>query len=589
ASVIIMLLLPTLLLAAAASARVMDTLAAIPQGWKHLRSAEPEEKVLLRVGLKQQHAQALEQAVLDMSTPGHVNYGKHMTRDELKSYTAPSEAATSAVVGWLQAHGIQPAVDNDWVTFTTTVDKANRLLDARFAWYRYSDDKTPKIRALSYAVPDEVARHIDLVQPTTRFGQPNAQRSTIFDVYRPERVHGSKFALADDQAPPNCGRTIVPSCLRDLYNVKYTPSNDPANKVAFASFLEQYARYDDLQKFQAQYLPAAKGQNFTVELVNGGLDDQQSWEDSAEANLDVQYILSMSYPIPILQYSTAGRGPLIPTRGQSTPPGSNEPYFEWLQYLLGRSDDELPQTISVSYGEEEQSIPREYAVRVCNMFLQLGARGVSVLFASGDSGPGGYCQRNTDNSTFFEPMFPAGCPYVTAVGATYQTQPERAVSFSSGGFSMYHDRPPWQSAAVESYLASIGNTYAPFFDRGGRGFPDVAAQGSNFAVIDKGYQAMLSGTSASAPVVAGIIALLNAARRTQGQRPLGFLNPWLYANPNAFTDITQGAGTGCGYRPEFRSGLASWNATVGWDPVTGLGTPKFAELLALAAPGVPNA
>ncbi|KAK4223629.1 peptidase S8/S53 domain-containing protein [Podospora fimiseda] len=585
-----MLLLSSLLLATAASARVMDALAAIPHGWKQVRSAEPEEEVLLRVGLKQQHAQALEQAVLDISTPGHVNYGKHMTREELKSYTAPSDAATSAVVEWLQNHGIQPAVDNDWVTFTTTVSKANRLLDTRFAWFKNSDDedKSPKIRALSYAVPDQVARHIDLVQPTTRFGQPNPQRSTIFDMYRPERVHGIKLAVADNQSV-NCGRYITPSCLRDLYNVKYTPTNDTGNKVAFASFLEQYARYDDLQKFQAQYLPAALGQNFTVELVNGGLDDQKSWQDSGEANLDVQYLLSMSYPIPILQYSTAGRGPLIPTRGQSTPPGSNEPYFEWLQYLLGLPDVQLPQTISVSYGEEEQSVPREYALRVCNMFMQLGARGVSVLFASGDSGPGNYCESNTNNSTYFESMFPAGCPWVTAVGATLGTQPEQGTSFSSGGFSMYHDRPAWQSAAVESYLAQIGNTYAPYFDRGGRGFPDVAAQGNTFYVIDKGYLALLSGTSASAPVVAGIIALLNAARRSQGQKPLGFLNPWLYANPNAWTDITQGAGTGCRYRPEFIRTAASWNATVGWDPVTGLGTPKFPELLALAAPGVPNA
>lgn len=275
-----MLLLSPLLLAAAVSARVMDTLAAIPEGWKQLRPANPQEKVVLRVALKQKHAQALEQAVLDMSTPGHASYGKHMTRDELRSYTAPSEAARSAVVEWLESHGIQPAVNNDWVTFATTVDKANRLLQTRFAWYQYADDKTPKIRALSYAVPDEVARHIDLVQPTTRFGQPNAQKSTIFEMHRPERVAGTKFALAGDAV--NCSRTIVPSCLKDLYDVRYTPPIDPANKVAFASFLEQYARYEDFQSFQSQYLPAAKGQNFTVELVNGGLDDQNSWQDSGK-------------------------------------------------------------------------------------------------------------------------------------------------------------------------------------------------------------------------------------------------------------------------------------------------------------------
>lgn len=250
-------------------------------------------------------------------------------------------------------------------------------------------------------------------------------------------------------------------------------------------------------------------------------------------------------------------------------------------------DSALPQTISVSYGEEEQSVPRDYALKVCNMFMQLGARGVSVLFASGDWGPGSSCIRNTDNSTYFEPTFPAGCPWVTAVGGTTGTGPERAVAFSSGGFSSYYEQPTWQRDAVSRYLEKIGDTYSAYFSRSGRGIPDVSAQASNFAVIDKGHRRLVAGTSASAPVVAGMVALLNAARRTQGQPLLGFLNPWLYNNSAAFTDIVDGDGTGCRARNEFPNG-ARWNATVGWDPVTGLGTPNFDRLLRIAAPGVPN-
>ena len=83
--------------------------------------------------------------------------------------------------------------------------------------------------------------------------------------------------------------------------------------------------------------------------------------------------------------------------------------MEFLTYILAQDDADLPQTLSTSYGEEEQSIPREYALKVCNMLMQLGARGVSVMFSSGDSGPGAYCIRNTDNSTFFEASFPAAC------------------------------------------------------------------------------------------------------------------------------------------------------------------------------------
>lgn len=303
----------------------------------------------------------------------------------------------------------------------------------------------------------------------------------------------------------------------------------------------------------------------------------------------MQYVLGISHPIPILEYSTGGRGPLVPTADQPTPPGSNEPYLEFLTFLTAQPDSALPQTISTSYGEEEQSVPQDYALKVCNLFMQLGARGVSVLFSSGDSGPGNSCVRTTDNAAFFNPTFPAGCPYVTSVGATSGTAPERAVGFSSGGFSIYHKRPAYQDAAVPAYLQSIGSTYSAFFDATGRGIPDVAAQGSAFAVIDKGRSARLSGTSASCPVFAGVVALLNAARKSQGVAPLGFLNPWLYNNSAALTDITTGAGVGCTSNRAFPGSGAKWNATAGWDPVTGLGTPKFDALLAAAAPGVPNA
>lgn len=139
------------------------------------------------------------------------------------------------------------------------------------------------------------------------------------------------------------------------------------------------------------------------------------------------------------------------------------------------------------------------------------------------------------------------------------------------------------------YLNAIGDTYSPYFNRSGRGIPDVAAQATRFAVHNKGYWTSIGGTSAASPVVAGIVALLNAARKAQGQPPLGFLNPWLYNNSAAFTDITTGSGIGCTSRDDFGGQGAGWNATVGWDPVTGLGTPLFDKLLELAAPGTANA
>jgi tripeptidyl-peptidase-1 len=109
------------------------------------------------------------------------------------------------------------------------------------------------------------------------------------------------------------------------------------------------------------------------------------------------------------------------------------------------------------------------------------------------------------------------------------------------------------------------------------------------SLVDKGIVRPVGGTSASAPVFASVIALLNNARIAAGQPVMGFLNPWIYEKGyQGLTDIVDGGSTGCTGRSIY-SGLkapyvpyASWNATTAWDPVTGYGTPDFQKLMRLA-------
>lgn len=77
---------------------------------------------------------------------------------------------------------------------------------------------------------------------------------------------------------------------------------------------------------------------------------------------------------------------------------------------------------------------------------------------------------------------------------------------------------------------------------------------------------------------------LNAVRLAHGKPRMGFLNPWLYtAGVSGFTDIVDGGSRGCyGGTHGVSVPFASWNATTGWDPVTGLGTPLFSKLAELA-------
>jgi tripeptidyl-peptidase I len=210
--------------------------------------------------------------------------------------------------------------------------------------------------------------------------------------------------------------------------------------------------------------------------------------------------------------------------------------------------------------------------------MQLGARGVSVLFSAGDGGVGGSLSDGPECTNFL-PTFPSSCPYVTSVGSTYNYAPEVGSSFTSGGFSNVFKTPSWQKAAVRDYMGKLysKNEYRGIrgrFNKDGRGFPDVSLRGENYQVIVGKRTDALEGTSASTPVFASMIALLNAELGKAGKNSLGYLNPMIYSSHAAklgvFNDVVNGTNPGCGTN--------GFGAEAGWDAVTGLGTPKFWQM-----------
>lgn len=163
--------------------------------------------------------------------------------------------------------------------------------------------------------------------------------------------------------------------------------------------------------------------------------------------------------------------------------GGVEPFLELARHLVELPDEELPSVVVMSYGTNEQLLPTSYAKQVCDLFGQLGARGVSVIGASGDAGVGQSCQSNRGKKLpRFLPTFPSTCPYVTSVGATQSNTPEQAANFSGGGFSEYFARPGWQAVAVDNYLDRHGDEWKGYYNHFGRGIPDVSALGFNVPI-----------------------------------------------------------------------------------------------------------
>lgn len=123
---------------------------------------------------------------------------------------------------------------------------------------------------------------------------------------------------------------------------------------------------------------------------------------------------------------------------------------------------------------------------------------------------------------------------------------------------------------MTSYLHSLMNNSYNNSEKA-RGIPDLAANGAAYMTAVDGQGAHVYGTSAAAPTVGSIITLINQQRISVGKKPVGFINPVLYANPGALNDIKNGNNPGCG--------TAGFAAVRDWDPVTGLGTPNYGKLL----------
>ncbi|KAF8165633.1 tripeptidyl peptidase A [Crassisporium funariophilum] len=562
-----------------------------PRGWiKHSKPSH-DHNIVLRIGLPQPNFNVLEKHLYEVSDPEHERYGQHLSKSEVEALVAPLPESLDSVNQWLSTFGFKddeivrsPA--EDWVMLTIPVSLAEKMLDTTYHVWKHIESGDYLVRTTSYSLPSNLHSHIDLIQPTTMFGRFKEQRSTIVwddGAELVDTVSEIQPTIVDKitgvAVNATCNTTITVSCLKQLYNaVGYTPSADPKNTIGITGYLEQYANIADLQLFFADQRPDALGSSFEFHSVNGGINSQNISEAGAEANLDVQFAFGISHPIPGAFYSTAGRPPFDPD--VRTPTNTNEPYADWLDFMV--TQENPPRTISTSYGDDEQTVPKSYAIRVCNSFAQLGARGVSVLFSSGDFGVGDgdsdpatqKCFTNDGrNVTRFIPVFPSSCPFVTSVGGTTGI-PEVAVSrfFSGGGFSDYFDRPAYQKHEVQKYLDALPKgTYKGLFNENGRGFPDVAAQSDRYRIFLSGRPILIGGTSASSPAFAGLVAMLNDARIKAKKNCLGFLNPLLYSRGvSGLNDITVGHNSGCG--------TIGFNATKGWDPVTGLGTPNFEEL-----------
>lgn len=369
----------------------------------------------------------------------------------------------------------------DWVDFTTTVAKAEELLDIRFYLFKDEATNSTKIRTWEYSVPGTVASLVRIIQPTTMFGRFKSLPETLRSHHSSRLV---EYGEDNENNPGLCATVNTPICLRKLYGLENcTAEARGGNVLGVSGYLEQNAQYDDVQALLGKYAPYAAGTDLSVKLIDGASNVQESGANSVGANLDMQYAIALSYNTRVVLYSTGGRGGFVPIQdeGEEMVVNSNEPYLMQLRYLVGLPDDQLPTVITTSYGEPEAIVPGKYAAVACDMFAQLGARGVSIIFASGDFGVGSACWASDwANTARFD--------------STEDRDPERAVDFSSGGFSDMFRRPAYQEELVSKYLTKLGDQWMQYHNSKGRGFLDIATQGVSYPIYNQGKVIQTGGT-----------------------------------------------------------------------------------------------
>eukprot|EP01042_Synura_sphagnicola_P036587 gene36587-biopygen10786 len=280
-----------------------------------------------------------------------------------------------------------------------------------------------------------------------------------------------------------------------------------------------------------------------------------------ESNLDLQYIMSVAQNTPTsIVYDNS----------------SSDYFVTWITKLANAFSH--PDVYSMSYGVEESYLAGTTTAQSFNMeILKVCAMGVTVLVGSGDDGAPGYpSSSSTTSSCTYDPLFPATSPYVTAVGATMGVESGStevacqkdlgAIVTTGGGFSTLFPSFSQQRAVIKKYFQTVSTQPYTGYSTTGRGYPDISLAGHKYVSVSGGKTVILDGTSTSTPTVAGMITLINAARRAAGLSTVGWLNPALYTSGGSFANDVTSGNNKC---TSSACCLQGYYTAPGWDPVTG--------------------
>jgi len=507
--------------------------------------------------VKQRNLDLLENYLYEVSDPKSSKFGKHWNRAQVANLTSNS-VGTDFIANYLKTNGAEITDKTrygEYITAQAPLSLWEKLFATTFYSFKHAENAhKPIFRALHYSIASELEEHVSAVFNTVQLPPRMAPKKML----KPRDMKSGVAASG----------SITPALLNSYYEITSNVGNSLASQSVFES-LGQYYSEADLAQFQGTFeLPAQ-----TVSVDIGGYEsDSQCVSDPnncGEANLDVQYMIAVSQVTPTTYWYES----------------AVDSFLAWIKAVS--SAENPPIVNSISYGAIEPELPLSVVNAFNTEAMKLGLIGVSILVSSGDDGVANFGARSSPSSCGYNPSFPATSPYVTAIGATQGPESGSTeiscghetggLITTGGGFSTKFTAPSYQASTISGYFAGLATAQTPAsgYAATGRGYPDLSMAGYNYQVVIGGNIYEVAGTSASAPVVAGMVSLVNAARLKAGKSALGFLNPSIYAFGTSFVnDITSGENNCCASLVCCSQGFY---ASSGWDPLTGFGSVNYSK------------
>jgi subtilase family serine protease len=557
------------------------------KGLKKLGSAPKNKTLTLQLGFIANQS-GLQKAVKSASNPSSGSYGKYPSLSTLQSKYGASKSKRNGVVNAFKKQSVKATVDVTHLRATapTSIGKAQKLFGTKWAVYKAKSGAHVALPVNTPKLPSGIKGNVDTVAGM-RLQLTSGSSSRVARVAQggtPTRTGTPNLGCTPTSFPATIfnGRGLFPNQILTAYGIApLQAAGLQGQGVRLAIVGEAPTPAADVNTFRSCFGTTGT----SLKIHNAG-----NIKPILESSLDAM-VASMVAP------KLAGFDLWVKPLSEDDDDGDAEGFLQLLAQPLQATTNgaKLPNVMSVSYGECESQVSPYTASRtlVERQLTATAALGITVVVAAGDTGSSA-CARGvpatelTSSDKKPQVSWPASSPWVLAAGGTNLTlnaqnaivssgpwndteypAPFTATAGGGGGQSTFEKRPWWQPA--QSFASSkyrMVPDVAMFADES-PGYPIVCSGGVKSCPAGGQTIAYVGGTSASAPLLAGIIALGAQKAKQEGRPKPGFVPPLIYAKarsaPGAFLDVTTGTnalfgGSCCPARP-------------GFDLATGWGSP----------------